>query len=51
MAESLFNESTQRDIDLSHRNKNPDAVILVPILNACAQLQTNEALYPVKKTI
>ena len=44
----MKNKEGKRAVDLFHQIANPDAVILILVLNACAQLQTQEALDLVK---
>lgn len=43
------NNQTRKAIDLFHTINNPDEVIVLLVFNACAQLQTKEALGLIKK--
>jgi pentatricopeptide repeat protein len=43
------NKEARKAIDLFHKIKNPNEVILLLVFNACAQLQTKEALDLVKE--
>jgi len=45
----IKNNISNKAIDLFHEIKNPDEVIIILLFNACAQLETLEALNLVKK--
>ncbi len=45
----LENNQANKAIELFHKIKDPNEVIVVILFNACAELRTNEALNLVKK--
>ncbi len=45
----LENNQANKAIELFNEVKNPDEIVVIILLNACAELRTNEALNLVKK--